>query len=78
MEPVDLKLGDFGSLEVQVTGEDVVVTVDAKVGGGIVDCKVSFVVHSVEALDKLKGLIPGKIDDAIIDIVKAGLAALGK
>ena len=68
---VDKDLGDKGELKLDLVNGDLKFTVSYAVTG--VTGGVSITVSADELLDKLKAVIPGEIDDAVIDIVKAAL-----
>lgn len=74
MELAKGTIGKTGSYEAQLTGGQVLAEgkVDLKVGDvvvGSVDLKINL--DGLAGLDLLKKLIPGTIDDAIIDVAKA-------
>jgi len=67
------ELGNEGNLKVELKEGNLVVSVSYD--GHQADASVSIVVDSGALLDKLKEAIPGDIDDAVIDIIKAALKA---
>lgn len=70
-EIIDQKLGESGDVKLELVGAELKLTVIEKVGD--LDASASISLPPRVLLDKLKALIPGKIDDAIIDALEAAL-----
>lgn len=70
-ELIESKLGPAELKLELVEGQ---IKLSIKYDGPGIDGEVACLVEPVFFLDKLKGIIPGQIDDAIIDGLKAALA----
>lgn len=68
---MDGKLGSLGSYDLKLDGLKFVAS--ATVQAGLVGVEASVSVSVKDALVLLKGVIPGKIDDELIDFVIAEL-----
>ncbi len=65
------KIGSEGSYDVAVKGGNVVATINydsAEIGAAV-----TLTIKSKAGLEKLKELIPGQIDDAIISVIEEAL-----
>lgn len=70
---LDGKLGELGMYDVEFKGGKLVAKVAASKSG--VSAGVELSVDAELVLNALKAAIPGQIDDAVIDLVKAALKA---
>jgi hypothetical protein len=68
---IEKELGKDGSLKLELVNGDINFTILYSVDG--VAGNVGIVISSDVLLDKLAELIPGKVDDAIFNILKAAL-----
>lgn len=67
----DIELSKEAGLKIEVVGGKVKVAVKLDTKG--VDAEVAVLLEPDYFADKLKEAIPGKIDDAVIDVLKAAL-----
>lgn len=73
---VDGKLGNMGAFDVEFKGGYLVGKVEVKAPiAGVVDVSgvVEVRVGAEAVIEAIKKAIPGKVDDAILDVVKAAL-----
>jgi hypothetical protein len=70
---VEGNIGSVGKYDVAFKGGKLVLSLDAGADGVVGALSVS--VDAAVVLDALAAAIPGKIDDAIIGLIKAALAA---
>ena len=71
MELVDKELGKNGKLEVDLVNGNLVIALVGTLEGA--SGSLSLTVDSAVLLDKIKELIPGKVDDAVIEVLKLAL-----
>lgn len=70
---VDGKIGEVGAYDVEFKGGKLVAKVSAQVHG--LNAAVELSADSDLVIEALKAAIPGKIDDAVLDLVKLALKA---
>ena len=68
---LDGKIGEAGAYDVEFKGGKLLAKVD--VGSGPFTGKVELAIDAGKVMDELKKAIPGQIDDAVIDLIKAAL-----
>ncbi len=74
MDIISKELGSAGSVSVKI--EEGKIKLQSNYADGGLDGQVSLAVDSDYFLDKLAEKIPGQIDDAIIQVMKAALKQL--
>jgi hypothetical protein len=70
---LDGKLGELAAYDVEFKGGKLVAKVSAEKSGVVAAVELS--VDAAVVLDALKAAIPGQVDDAVIDLIKAALKA---
>lgn len=75
MDIVEAKLGTVGEAQLDLVGGKLLVSVDAKEPGGLVEGKLTVGCDLVAVLKLVAQKIPGTIDDAIIGVVVAAVEA---
>jgi hypothetical protein len=71
---IDGKIGEVGKYEVDIKGGNLIVL--ASVSASPIDANVVVKVDAGIVLDAIAKAIPGKIDDALLAILKAALLAV--
>jgi hypothetical protein len=65
------KIGSEGTYDIAFKSGNVVATISY--GGEELEAQISLVMKSKAGLEKLKQLIPGQVDDAIISVIEEAL-----
>lgn len=65
------ELGSEGQLDLKLVGGNLVLSITHASKGA--NASLSISVQSDYLIDKLKGVIPGGVDDAILEVLKAAL-----